>query len=100
MEPGQVLDLLATDNQLPNSLSRVLGHIEEALDAIGPGPDAAASDDLQRLAGRISALVKYEWHGRHNPEPLLDEVNRHCRDLHDLVSATYFDYPIQDALRR
>ena len=51
VDPGQVLDLLATDNQLPNSLSRVLGHIEEALDAIGPGPDAAASDDLQRLAG-------------------------------------------------
>ena len=100
VEPEQVLDLLATDNQLPSSLSRVLGHVEEALDALGPGPDAAASDELRRLAGRVTALVKYEWDGRHTPEPLLNEVHRYCRDLHDLVSTTYFDYPIQDAPAR
>ena len=100
VEPGQVLDLLATDSHLPNSLSRMLGHVEEALEALGPGPDAGASDELRRLAGRVSALVKYEWDGRRNPEPLLDEVYRHCRDIHNLVSATYFDYPIQDAPER
>lgn len=100
VEPGQVLDLLATDNQLPNSLSRVLGHIEEALNALGPGPDTAAGDELHRLAGRLSALVKYEWEGRTNPEPLLREVHQRCRDLHDLVAATYFDYSIQDFPQR
>ena len=97
VEPEQVLDLLATDNHLPSSLSRMLGHVEEALDTLGPGPDAAASDELRRLAGRVTALVKYEWDGRHNPEPLLNEVNRHCLDLHDLIAATYFDYPRHDA---
>lgn len=97
VEPGQVLDLLATDSHLPSSLSRMLGHVEEALDALGPGPDSAASDELRRQAGRVTALVKYEWDGRHSPEPLLNEVNRHCLDLHDLISATYFDYPLHDA---
>lgn len=97
VEPEQVLDLLATDNHLPSSLSRMLGHVEEALDTLGPGPDAAASDELRRLAGRVTALVKYEWDGRQNPEPLLNEVNRHCLDLHDLIAATYFDYPLHDA---
>ena len=100
VEASHVLDLLATDDQLPNSLSRSLDHIVEALDALGPGPAVGASEDLHRLAGRLSALVKYEWDGHHSPEPLLREIGHHCRDLHDLVAATYFDYHIQDVPRR
>lgn len=100
VDPHPVLDVLATDNQLPNSLSRTLGHIEEALDALGPGPDTGASGELRRLAGRVTALVKYEWDGRRNPEPLLREIGQHCRDIHDLIAATYFDYPVHDSPQR
>ena len=100
VEAGHVLDLLATDDLLPNSLCRSLDHIVEALDALGPGPGVGANEELHRLAGRLSALVRYEWEGRHSPEPLLREISRYCNDLHDLVAATYFDYQIQDVPKR
>ncbi len=100
VEPDHVLDLLVTDSLLPGALARSLGQVAEALDGLGPGPDTGASADAARLAGRVTALVRYEWDGRDNPEPLLQEINDHCRSMHDLVAATYFDYPIEDFRQR
>ena len=52
VRPRQVLDLLATDPMLPDSLCRSLDMVSAELGALGPGPDADASADGARLSGR------------------------------------------------
>ncbi len=96
VEPGQVLDLLATDPLLPYSLCRSLDVAAAELAAIGPGPDAQASDAVYQLASRLGALVHSDWQVREERGVLLQQMSAYCWELHDLVTATYFDYPIED----
>ena len=96
VRPRHVLDLLATDPMLPDSLCHSLDMVSSELDALGPGPDAAASADAARLSGRMAAQVRYDWPDREDHEELLRQVRGHGRDLHDLVSSAYFDYPVED----
>ena len=98
--PEQVLDLLVTDRLLPSSLSRSLDIAAMEMEAIGPGPDARVSDAARRLAGRLSALVHYEWPDRDDREGLLRQVNLFCRDLQQLVTDTYFEYSVDGLPRR
>ena len=56
VNPGQALDLLATDPRLPDSLCRSLDRTASDLESVGPGPDAKVSAAAMRLAGRTAAL--------------------------------------------
>ena len=97
VEPDHVLDLLATDVSLPGSLCCSLDGVAEELAAIAPSPGSPAADAAQRLAGRVCALVRYEWPDRQDRDAVLQQVGDHCRRLHDLVTAAYIDYSIDDA---
>ena len=91
---GQVMDLLATDPLLPGSLCRSLDRAVSGLAAIGPGPNVKVSSAAGRLAGRMAALVHYDWPDREDRDELLRQVRGYCRDLHNLVTLAYFDYAI------
>ena len=90
--PDQVLDLLVTDPRLPDSLCSSVDAAAAELAAIVPGPDRESDEAARRLAGRLSALVHYEWPDAADHAELLVRVNGYCRQLHNLVTATYFDY--------
>ena len=92
ISPGQVLDLLATDPLLPDSLCRSFDVVAHELGSIAPGPDAPADAAARRLAGRLSAMVRYEWPDSTDRERLLMSLNNHCFELHNLVSTAFFDY--------
>ena len=96
VHPGQVLDLLATDPLLPDSLCRSLDRTASGLGSIGPGPNTKASGAARRLAGRMAALIHYDWPDREDRHELLEQVREYCRELHHLVTAAYFDYPVDD----
>ena len=96
VQPNQVLDLLVTDPLLPGSLWQSLDAAVEELDAIGPGPSAHSSAVARRLAGRLCALIHYDWPDREEREVLLRWVREDCRRLHELVIAAYIDYPAGD----
>ncbi len=91
----QVLEVLVGDPLLPHSLCRSLDSAEAELAGLGPGPDGKSSEATRRLAGRLTALVHYSWPDREDREKFLREVSGHCRELHDLVAATYFDYGLE-----
>ena len=95
MQPGQVLNLLTTDPLLPDSLCRSLDRTASGLASIGSGPDARNSGAVARLAGRMAALIHYEWPDSEDRHELLRQVLEHCRELHHLVTATYFEYPVE-----
>ena len=96
VEPGQVLNLLATDPLLPDSLCRSLDRTVSGLDSIGPGPDARSSGAARRLAGRMTALIHYDWPDSEDRNELLRHVREYGRELHHLITAAYFDYPVED----
>ena len=100
VQPGQVLDLLVTDPLLPGSLCRSLDMAAANLAAIGPGSDARSSAGAQRLVGRLSAMVDYDWPDSEDREKFLGQVGHFCRELHGVVNAAYFNYSIEDAPAR
>ena len=97
VRPDRALDLLVTDPLLPGSLCRSLDTARAELAAIGPGPDTQAGAAARRLAGRLSALVRYEWPDRDDHEALLAQAAALCRKLHGLVTAAYIDYSVEDS---
>lgn len=94
VQPNQVLDLLATDALLPDSLCQSLDVVGAQLDAIGPGPNAESSGATRRLAGRLGSLIRYDWPDLEDREQALEDLSAFCRDLHTLITATYFDYQV------
>ena len=61
VQSGQVLDLLVTDPLIPRSLSRTLDMMAANVSSLGNGSDERSGGEAQRLAGRIGALVHYDW---------------------------------------
>ena len=97
IRPDRVLDLMVADPLLPGSLQRSLEMLASELAAIGPGPNARAGAAAERLAGRLCALIRYEWPDHPDRPALLAQARQHCFKLHDLVNAAYVDYDIEDA---
>ncbi len=96
IDADHALDLLVSDRQLPESLRRSAGRAEQELASIGAGPRREASAAAQRLAGRLEALIRFDWPDRRDKEAFLQQVSRYSRQLHDLISATYFHYTAED----
>ena len=49
---------------------------------------------MLRLAVRLAALVNHEWPDSDDRVKLLELLGTLCRELHDLVNDTYFNYPV------
>ena len=88
----QALNLLVTDQLLPNSMRCALDTVSEELAAIGEGPDQEYSAAANRMAGRLRSSVLYEWPDTDDKPRLLSRIADMSRQLHGLVSAVYFDY--------
>ena len=97
VRPDRVLDLLVADPLLPGSLHRSLETLAHEIAAVGPSPDSRAGAAAERLAGRLCALIRYEWPDHPDRPALLSRVRDDCFRLHDLVNAAYVDYGIEDA---
>ncbi len=100
VRPKQVMDLLATDPNLPDSLCRSLDRVASDLNTLGPGPDTVSGAAASRLIGRMTSLIRYDWPDREDHAELLRQVLEHGRELHHLVASAYFDYPVEDLRAR
>ena len=98
IEPDRVLDLLVTNPQLPDSLSLSVSEVSEELVAVGSGPDSGSTDETRNQAERIRRLVIVEWPMAADRARLLAEIRSACMKLHELITTTYFDYPIVASL--
>ena len=94
--PDRVLDLLVGDPLLPDSLCRSVGLINAEIDTIGRGPRRHSSRAVLRLTGRLSSLINNEWPDQEDHIELLREVDEYAHELHHLITAAYFEYPIQE----
>ena len=94
--PDRVLDLLVSDPQLPESLCRSVNLATSEIDTIGRGPRRHSSRAVQRLTGRLSSLINNEWPDRDDRVEILREVGEYASELHFIVTAAYFEYPVQE----
>lgn len=94
VHPDQVLNLLATDPLLPNSLSNALENVENQLALLPQGPDTQASDSAQNLAKSLNSIINNEWEHTEDKYPLLLSINQQCKELHYHISNTYFEYSL------
>ena len=92
--PEQVLELLVSDPLLPDSLSRSISLASEEIETIGRGPRRHSNRAVHRLTGRLASLINNEWPDREDREDLLREFDEYCGELHFLITAAYFEYPI------
>lgn len=95
IQPELVLNLLVTDRRIPESLLRSVDRITQELSSLGDGPNMAMSGALRRRAGRLGALLRYDWPDCDDRDEVLRQVLAHSRQLHTLLSETYFEYAIQ-----
>ena len=95
IQPNLALDLLVTDRRIPESLLRSVDRTAQELSSLGDGPNPSTSGALRRLAGRLGALLRYDWPDREDREEVLRQVFTYSRQLHSLLSETYFEYAIQ-----
>ncbi len=93
-QPQFILNVLVSDPQLPESLRRSLERAGQELDSLGDGPNPATSQAARRLAGRLSALIRFDWADRSDKEEFLTQVFTYSRQLHELVNEAFFNYPI------
>ena len=93
----QVLNLLATDPLLPNSLSNALGNVKDELALLPQGQDIQAIDSAKNLAKSLNSAINDEWANTEDKGLLLLSINKQCRELHYLVSNTYFEYSLDQS---
>ena len=96
VEPDQVMDLLVSDPLLPDSLCRSVNLITAEIETIGRGPRRHSSRAVERLTGRLYSLINNEWPDHEDQIGMLREVDEYARDLHHLITAAYFEYPVQE----
>ncbi|MXY77217.1 MAG: alpha-E domain-containing protein [Acidimicrobiia bacterium] len=94
VDPNRVLELIVSNPQLPDSLSMSVLGLHRELSAIGQGPDRTATSQARTQADHLSDLLRSAWPGTADPEGLFAEFRDAIRRLHDLVTETYFDYPV------
>ncbi len=95
--PDRVLDLLVSDPLLPDSLSRSVNLVASEIDTIGRGPRRHSSRAVQRLTGRLSSFINNEWPDHEDRITLIREVDEYAKELHFLITAAYFEYPVQES---
>ena len=98
--PARIVDFLVADSRLAHSIRHALGAIGDALDAVAE--TGSLQVEAGRRAGRLRARIDYDWPNR---DPLDDDATRRtlrelgdgCRRLHNDITATFFDYEIEDS---
>ena len=98
--PEQVIDLLVSDPLLPDSLCRSINTMSEEIESVGRGPRRHSNRAVHRLAGRLASMINNDWPDSEDKVEVLREVDEYAGELHLLVTAAYFEYPIQEAWLR
>jgi len=91
IDQGVVLDMLATDAQLPGSLCNHIAAIDVHLTSLsGDGPE-----DCRRArtsSSQLGDLISHQWGRSRDRQAVLSEVEAEARQLHDMIDGCFFNY--------
>ena len=85
---------------LAHSVRHTLRQVGDALDAVSAG--RPLEFEAGRRAGRMAAGIDHDWPNRDPDDDdatraALQGIGLACRHLHDDITATYFNYEIEDS---
>jgi uncharacterized alpha-E superfamily protein len=101
VHPRRLLEFLLLNDQFPHSVSFAIGQLETALTAIADTTEKRKGIRVNRLAGRLRAMLGYT-----SVEEIMDgslrgylsDVKLQCAQLHTSIHDTYIVYPVETAL--
>lgn len=101
LTPDRILEFLLLDPEFPHSLRFSIDRLQESLQAIQLQSGKTRAEELNRIAGRLSASLGFAS----LDEILVGDVvgylrgiQRQCQAIHETIYHLYVDYSIQAAL--
>ncbi|WP_044177383.1 alpha-E domain-containing protein [Granulicella mallensis] len=99
--PERILEFLLLDDEFPHSLRFSIDSVQNALQAIQRNSGKSRAEELNRIAGRLSAKLGFA-----SVDEILSgdvigylrSIQRECQAIHETIYHLYVDYPIQTAL--
>ena len=101
LTPEWILEFLLLDADFPHSLRFSIESLRTALDAIQRTSGKNRADQLQRLAGRLSATLSFASVDEilaSGVTTYLNDVKAQCSAIHESIYHLYVDYSVQAAL--
>lgn len=101
LTPERILEFLLLDAEFPHSIRFSIESLETALDRIQDVSGGARTENLHRIAGRLSASLAYasvEEILAGDVVAYLHNIQAQCQTIHETIYHLYVDYPIQAAL--
>jgi uncharacterized alpha-E superfamily protein len=102
LTPDWILEFLLLDAQFPHSLRFSIDSLQCALQSIQTESGKTRAEELQRIAGRLSASLRFasvdEILNGGDVPAYLRKIQRQCQSIHETIYHLYVDYSIQAAL--
>ena len=99
--PERILEFLLLDDEFPHSLRFSIDSVQTALQAIQRSSGKTRAEELNRIAGRLSAKLGFASVDEilsGDVISYLRSIQRECQAIHETIYHLYVDYPIQTAL--
>ncbi|MAS37730.1 MAG: hypothetical protein CL610_27285 [Anaerolineaceae bacterium] len=101
VEPRHLLEFLLLNSQFPHAVCFAIRQLEEALTAIAETTEKRKGIRVNRLAGRLQAMLGYTSIDEISEGSLrgyLADVKLQCAQIHNAIHDTYIVYPFETAL--
>ena len=101
LTPDRILEFLLLDAEFPHSLRFSIDRLQCALQAIQHQSGKTRAEELNRIAGRLSASLGFASVGEilvGDVVGYLRGIKRQCQSIHETIYHLYVDYSIQAAL--
>lgn len=101
IQPLRVAEFLVLNPAFPHSVRFAVHALQESLNAIAVDTETHKGARVNRLAGRLHAMLDY---GQIDEvidgglSSFLNDIQNRCFQLHDAVYQTYINYPIEEKL--
>lgn len=95
IRPERIAEFLLFDAEFPHSVRFSVDRMRDALANVAPGAPPARRAAVDRLAGRLGALVDYgqmDELGGTSIDNFLVNISRQCEQIHDAVYTAYVVY--------
>ena len=101
IQPLRVAEFLVLNPAFPHSMRFAVRVLQESLNAIAEDTEMHKGSRVNRLAGRLSAMLDYAQVDEvidSGLRPFLRDIQSRCYQLHDAVYQSYINYPIEEKL--
>lgn len=101
VQPDLLTEFLLLNEDFPHAVHFSIGCLETALNAIAESTEKRKNIRVNRLAGRLRAMLGFASIDEIMDADLrgfLSDVNLHCAQIHTAIQETYITYPIETAL--